>query len=244
MWRARPEGRDSERRVTMAATQLPHFPSPRLQLPTPPHHLTLAPKSKRRTKKATRRSSLPHQPIAPLAPSLLSPLLGSASSASSSLPRCCVAAAAAFLVVPWQPVASSDGPAGSGVVPGARPGGAAPVVVLGAVAGAAAAGARAAAGGRRGRADHHAGRVQAGLHLPRLRVSGALLDRALCHAMALPAALQLDVLRLPSPLCRAGTSTTTGPRLRSWPTTTSAPVRMSSSRVLCLFFFFFLSLFI
>ena len=28
MWRARPEGRDSERRVTMAATQLPHFPSP------------------------------------------------------------------------------------------------------------------------------------------------------------------------------------------------------------------------
>lgn len=146
----------------MDATQLPHCPLPRL----PPH---LAPARTKRQKGGKGDADARNPSATSLPPPSyllrLRLLLALLQSAPARAVQCSAALARA-----------SDGHAGRpGVVPGARAGGAgAPVVLLGVAVVGADAGAGAAAGGH-GRADHHAGRLQAGLHLPRLRVSLLLL---------------------------------------------------------------------
>lgn len=142
MWRERAEERDSERRVTVDATQLSTLPG---QGPRP---RARAKRRKGGDLAVTNRLPTP----------FLSPRHRLLSVAS---PR-----ARTFGSRPLLSSRCSDGPAGP--VTHARAGGtavrAATALLLRPVV-AAAAGACAAPGGHC-RADHHAGRVQAGLHLP------------------------------------------------------------------------------
>lgn len=131
-------------------------------------------------------------------------------------------------------VSGADGrPAAAGAARARRRRGAAPVVVV--LHAAVAAGAGAAAARRQGvdgvGEDHDAlrRRVQAGLHLPRLRVSQPASRSASPRPRRTTRSrlVLLDAVQnLVTTLCSfAGTSTATGPPSTSFPTSTSAPVR-------------------
>lgn len=230
----------------MAAT---HAPSPIHTRPlgapgsTPRHATPRARKSegekKRRASACVAGARANHLPLPLILPSLPPLLLPPVPphcfpTISSSL----LGSRARHAPVSCAAVSGGDGrPAAAGAARARRRRGAAPVVVV--LHAAVAAGAGAAAARRQGvdgvGEDHDAlrRRVQAGLHLPRLRVSQPASRSASATASPRPRRttrsrlVLLDAVQnLVTTLCSfAGTSTATGPPSTSFPTSTSAPVR-------------------